>query len=99
MYLPPVNKPKLSDRLPSSKIYMTQIPGRSQGEFVLHFGIGQVKLAFGNGGWESESRVYEIVDGEWSLLYTVPKGVTKKGFPWNREQESKHQPALKNPRK
>lgn len=83
------NQPRLSEKLPTNKVYMTQIPGRSRGEFVVHLGMGPVKLAFK--GFDF-GRVYEMVNNEWSLLYDIPKGTSQEDLPWVKR-------AVKKPKK
>lgn len=74
------------DSLRKSMVYATEIPSRSP-KFKAHAKLGQakqavsVRLSWGR-GTDCEVKVYQFVNGDWELLWTIPQGTKKEDLPW-----------------
>jgi len=65
---------------------MTVIPWRTPVQKA-HSSMGYAKAAinariYGSAGAACEMHLYELVDGEWKLLYEIPKGTKYEELPW-----------------
>lgn len=65
---------------------MTVIPYRRPKQKA-HINIGHAKNAVSFKvsryvGAECDMELYELRDGEWSLLWTIPKGTMESELPW-----------------
>ena len=71
---------------PKPYTHLTIIPDRYTGTQKAHTAFHHAKAAVrgsvAHNGTTCDIQVYELVDGEWSLLWEIPKGTKKPDLPW-----------------
>jgi hypothetical protein len=76
--------------MPKPFTHMTVIPFRRPLQKA-HTNLGHAKAAISyKTGWrgaESDMELYELKDGEWSLLWKVPEGTAYNDLPWKKKDK------------
>lgn len=67
--------------------YLTVIPRRTPKQKA-HYDLGHAKNAIRarcnwGRGTDCDTQVFELVDGDWKLLWNIPRGTLREDFPWN----------------
>ena len=57
-----------------------------RGTFKVYKDLGSVKNAwYHSAGRYNASKILELVDGDWYVLYDIPKGTERRDTPWYQE--------------
>lgn len=71
--------------------YLTIIPGRYRARQKTHRTLGHAKNAVlarysWGPGLPEDVAIYEWRDGEWGLLWEIPKGTKENDLPWRKDK-------------
>ena len=63
--------------------------GDGRGHFKVYNDLGYAKSSYHHWG-KRAAKILENVDGEWYVLFDIPKGTEYKNLPWVKETESRY---------
>lgn len=75
---------KMPESPPLPPKYVSYVPSRGyRGKYKHHKTLGHAKAAVTNGGY---GIIWEWIDGEWVVLYSVMACTRRENMPWNIEK-------------